>query len=110
MKKLIPKSKPAKPKRLNPLALRHDLRLSQSAFWHPLGVTQSGGSRYEAGRKMPPPVAMLLEQMYVKGVDMDQIEARDVAILRYIKQQHPDLYTTLNKAVGNTNKRSAAAT
>jgi collagenase-like PrtC family protease len=58
---------------------------------------------------MPPPVAMLLEQKYVKGIDMDQIEARDVAILRYLKQKHPDLYATLNKAVGNTNKRSTAA-
>ena len=105
MKKPTPKTKPAsaqppllgKPKRLDPLALRRSLGLNQSDFWHPLGVTQGGGSRYEHGRKMPPPVAMLLEQVYVKGIITDQIDARDVTILRYLKQKQPDLYATLSK-------------
>ena len=34
--------------------------LNQAAFWNPLGVTQSGGSRYESDRRMPTPVALLL--------------------------------------------------
>ena len=41
-------------------ALRRKLDLNQTEFWSRLGVTQSGGSRYEAsGRKVPKPVAML---------------------------------------------------
>ena len=40
--------------------LRKTIKLSQSAFWEPLGVTQSGSSRYEAGRKIPKPVQVLL--------------------------------------------------
>lgn len=40
--------------------LRRKLDLNQSEFWNRLGVTQSGGSRYEApSRKVPKPVAML---------------------------------------------------
>jgi len=34
--------------------------LNQSQFWSRFGVTQSGGSRYETGRNLPRPVAMLL--------------------------------------------------
>ena len=34
--------------------------LNQSDFWTRFGVTQSGGSRYESGRSMPKPVAMLV--------------------------------------------------
>ena len=41
-------------------ALRRKLDLNQTEFWSRLGVTQSGGSRYEAsGRRVPKPVAML---------------------------------------------------
>ena len=39
---------------------RKKLGLNQSAFWSGLGVTQSGGSRYESGRGLPKPVALLL--------------------------------------------------
>lgn len=35
-------------------------RLNQSQFWSRFGVTQSGGSRYESGRNLPRPVAMLV--------------------------------------------------
>lgn len=34
--------------------------LNQSAFWSRYGVTQSGGSRYESGRDLPTPVAILV--------------------------------------------------
>lgn len=85
----------------DPLALRRKLDINQQAFWKPLGVTQSGGSRYEAGRRMPPPVEKLLELVYVKGLDPQQFEERDVAILRYLKGRHPDLYATLVRATGS---------
>jgi DNA-binding transcriptional regulator YiaG len=34
--------------------------LNQKDFWARYGVTQSGGSRYEAGRNIPKPLAILL--------------------------------------------------
>lgn len=34
--------------------------LNQNAFWSHFGVTQSGGSRYESGRSIPKPTAMLI--------------------------------------------------
>lgn len=41
-------------------ALRRKLDMNQTEFWHRLGVTQSGGSRYEASsRRVPTPVAMM---------------------------------------------------
>ena len=46
------------------LDLRKSLGLNQTEFWKPLGVTQSGSSRYENGRRIPRPVAILLEIKY----------------------------------------------
>ena len=37
-------------KMLNPREIRHRLGLNQQEFWGRIGVTQSGGSRYESGR------------------------------------------------------------
>jgi len=34
--------------------------LNQKDFWTRYGVTQSGGSRYESGRNIPKPLAILL--------------------------------------------------
>ncbi len=34
--------------------------VNQSDFWARYGVTQSGGSRYESGRNIPKPLAILL--------------------------------------------------
>jgi predicted transcriptional regulator len=33
--------------------IRQKLDLNQQEFWSKVGVTQSGGSRYESGREMP---------------------------------------------------------
>lgn len=41
-------------------AARAKENLNQTAFWARYGVTQSGGSRYEAGRNIPKPLAILL--------------------------------------------------
>ena len=46
------------------LALRQKLALNQSEFWNRIKVTQSGGSRYESGRKLPRPVGLLLHLAY----------------------------------------------
>lgn len=34
--------------------------MNQSAFWTRYGISQSGGSRYETGRNIPTPAAMLI--------------------------------------------------
>jgi len=49
----------------NPLRrLRKRLNLNQAEFWNRVGVTQSGGSRYEKGRPVPKPVRILLNLVY----------------------------------------------
>lgn len=49
---------------INPVKVRADLRINQTKFWNAIGVTQSGGSRYETGRKIPKPVQILLVIAY----------------------------------------------
>lgn len=44
--------------------IRQKLRLNQSDFWSRIGVTQSGGSRYESGRAVPKPTATLVTLAY----------------------------------------------
>lgn len=51
-------------KQPNVRALRRRFKLNQSEFWLKLGVTQSGGSRYEGGRRIPKPVLNLLRLAY----------------------------------------------
>ena len=41
--------------------LRRQLGMTQHDFWSQISVTQSGGSRYEAGRPMPISVQYLLQ-------------------------------------------------
>ena len=84
--------------RVDPRTLRRSLGLKQETFWAALGTTQSGGSRYETGRQMPPSVAMLLDAIYLKGIDLKQLQVRDMSILAFMKTQHPDLYKSLDKA------------
>ena len=43
------------------LRMRKERQLSQTEFWGRIGITQSGGSRYESGRAVPVPVQILLE-------------------------------------------------
>lgn len=51
-------------KNIDAKALRIKTGKNQTAFWSPLGVTQSGGSRYESGRNIPEPVRKLLVIAY----------------------------------------------
>lgn len=50
---------------INPREIRAKLGLNQQQFWSRIGVTQSGGSRYESGRAMPRPVKRLLGAVYL---------------------------------------------
>lgn len=60
------------------LAYRKQLALNQAAFWGRIGVRQSGGSRYESGRKLSHPVQMLLHFAYAP-------EAQVQSMLRYLR-------------------------
>ena len=92
---------------LNPREIRRRLGLNQEQFWTQIGVTQSGGSRYESGREMPKPVRELLRLVHVEQVDLSQVKRVDFEIINYLKVSHPDLYRTLRKAVKG--KESAGA-
>ncbi len=59
---------------------RKKLRLNQSAFWSGLGVTQSGGSRYESGRGLPKPVALLLTLRETGKITQKDIDGAAAAI------------------------------
>lgn len=59
--------------------LRKKLGVNQSVFWSRIRVTQSGGSRYESGRKLPHPVQLLLHMAYAP-------EANAQALLNYLRE------------------------
>ncbi len=57
----------------NPRDIRRRLGLNQQEFWGMIGVTQSGGSRYESGRSMPKPVQQLLRLVHVDRIDISRL-------------------------------------
>jgi transcriptional regulator with XRE-family HTH domain len=83
----------------NPREIRQKLGLNQDEFWQKIGVTQSGGSRYEAGRDMPRPVSELLRLVHVEGVDLTSIRREDIEIITFLREAHPDLYEKLRTTV-----------
>ena len=84
---------------LNPREIRRRLGMNQEQFWTQIGVTQSGGSRYESGREMPRPVKELLRLVHVEQIDLSQVKRIDFEIISYLKESHPDLYRNLRRAV-----------
>jgi transcriptional regulator with XRE-family HTH domain len=84
--------------RFDPREIRLKLGLNQDEFWTQIGVTQSGGSRYESGRDMPKPVRELLRLVHVERIDLSRVKREDFEILEYLKTDHPDLYKKLRKA------------
>ena len=89
---------------LNPREIRRRLGLNQEQFWTQIGVTQSGGSRYESGREMPKPVRELLRLVHVEQIDLSQVKRVDFEIISYLKESHPDLYRSLRRAVRSKHK------
>jgi len=83
----------------NPGDIRRRLGLNQSEFWGKIGVTQSGGSRYESGRNMPKPVRELLRLVHVEGIDLHRVKGEDFEIVQHLKQRKPDLYARLKHSV-----------
>ncbi len=59
-------------KDINLRKLRRGLGLNQHDFWSVVGVTQSGGSRYETGRSMSNPVRELVRLVHLEGIDLNK--------------------------------------
>lgn len=90
---------PNAPRINNPADIRRKLGLNQSDFWGKIGVTQSGGSRYESGRNMPKPVRELLRLVHVEGIDLHRAKGEDFAIAEQLKRANPRLYDRLRTDV-----------
>ena len=79
--------------------IRRKLGLNQQEFWSKVGVTQSGGSRYESGREMPKAVRELVRLVHIDRIDLLKIKRDDLLIAAMLKTQHPDLYKSLKKSL-----------
>ncbi|RPI47540.1 MAG: transcriptional regulator [Betaproteobacteria bacterium] len=83
----------------NPGDIRRKLGLNQSEFWGKIGVTQSGGSRYESGRNMPRPVRELLRLVHIEGIDLTRAKGEDFAIAEQLKRSNARLYEKMRSTV-----------
>ena len=90
---------------LNPREIRRRMGLNQQQFWSKIGVTQSGGSRYENGRNIPRPVRELLRLVHVEQIDLDKVKKEDFQVIKYMKSSHPDLYKKLKNAARAKTRR-----
>jgi transcriptional regulator with XRE-family HTH domain len=87
--------------------LRRKLGMNQSQFWSKLGVTQSGGSRYESGRNMPRPVQALLRLVHVEQIDVSKIRREDYEVVEYLRAKEPELLKRLKKDARTWGKKPA---
>lgn len=69
--------------------------MNQQDFWGQIGVTQSGGSRYESGREMPRPVQELLRVVHVEQLDLRNVNKNDLMVLNYLKKKQSSLFKRL---------------
>jgi hypothetical protein len=86
----------------NPRDIRHKLGLNQMEFWGRIGVTQSGGSRYESGRAMPKPVRQLLRLVHIDRIDITRMTRGDFELIAYLKDARPTLYRNLRTQATGT--------
>jgi transcriptional regulator with XRE-family HTH domain len=77
--------------------IRRKMGLNQQQFWSKLGVTQSGGSRYESGRNMPRPVQHLLRLVHVEQIDIAKVKKEDFEVIEYLKSKKAALFKELKK-------------
>lgn len=77
--------------------IRRKMGMNQQHFWAKLGVTQSGGSRYESGRNMPRPVQQLLRLVHVENIDISRVRREDFEVIEYLKSNDPEQLKALKK-------------
>lgn len=85
-------------------AIRRKMGVNQQTFWSKLGVTQSGGSRYESGRNMPRPVQHLLRLVHVEQIDIAKVRKDDFEVIEYLKAKNPSLLKDLKKQAKEAKK------
>lgn len=83
--------------KINAREIRRKLGLNQQQFWSKLGVTQSGGSRYESGRNMPRPVQQLLRLVHVENIDIAKIKREDYEVVEFLRATKADMFKDLKK-------------
>ena len=77
--------------------IRKKLGMNQSEFWNQIGVTQSGGSRYESGRNIPRQAQELLRLVYVEQVQLHKINRKDLLIAGKLKAMYPAIYKEISE-------------
>jgi DNA-binding transcriptional regulator YiaG len=92
--------------RVDPREIRRKLGLNQQQFWSKIGVTQSGGSRYESGRNMPKPVRELLRLVHVEQIDIQRLKREDFEVVEYLKAEDPEQFKSLKKAARGKVKKA----
>ena len=92
--------------KIEPREIRRKLGLNQQQFWSKIGVTQSGGSRYESGRNMPKPVRELLRLVHVEQIDIGSIKREDWEVVEYLKAEEPEVFKTMKKAARAKSKKT----
>ena len=88
--------------------IRKKLGLNQQQFWAKVGVTQSGGSRYESGRNMPRPVRELLRLVHVEQIDIQRVRKEDLDLVEYLRATDSEQYKALKKAAKEAVKAAKA--
>jgi transcriptional regulator with XRE-family HTH domain len=81
----------------DPRRLREKLGLSQKEFWGRVQISQSGGSRYEAGRRLPPPVRELNKRIYFRArlttvVKREDTRREERCLADFIRKNNASLY------------------
>lgn len=89
--------------------IRRKLGMNQSQFWSKIGVTQSGGSRYESGRNIPRPVQALLRLVHIEQIDIGKIKKEDLEVTEYLRSSNPDLFKSLKKEARASKKKDRSA-
>ena len=90
---------------LDPRTLRRELGLNQLEFWSRVGVTQSSGSFYERGRRIPKSVQELVRVVHIERIDLSQITREEIAVLSHLRAHFPDLYEKLRDASQGRQRR-----
>lgn len=74
----------------NPARARHERGESQQIFWKRLGSEQGQGCRYEQGRALPTPIAMLLAGFLSGEISGATLGAMYVVVNAYVKSGRLD--------------------
>lgn len=85
------------PEKIDAREIRKKLGLNQQQFWSKIGVTQSGGSRYESGRNMPKTVRELLRLVHVEQIDITRIKKDDWEVVEYLRANESDRFKEYKK-------------